>query len=268
MEELKTSNSALHAQIEAQRQEITNVNAALSEKVDAQKRDWTAANSALGLKVDAQTRELSTANSALTSVVEAHNREWRAANSELGLKVDFQAKEIRRLTNETSPFVWKITGFSEVLRLAKEGIRTSIYNEFYTGKRGYKLQVCIDPDGDQTQRNRYMSVYVGIMKGHYDPILPWPFRQQVTFTVIDQQYDPSKRRNEVGILNTEQTSWRFSGRPTSEENPEVMGIDRLISHKVLFTRRYVEYDTLFLRVEVGPHDSQSCYSDSDSDYWY
>ena len=58
------------------------------------------------------------------------------------------------------------------------------------------------------------------------------------------------------------------GRPTREENPEHMGVPRLISHKVLFTRRYVEYDTLFLRVEVGPHNSQSRYSDSDSYYWY
>ena len=279
-------NSALDAKIEAQKKEITNVNTALSEKLDTQKREWTAANFALGSKVDAQKRELSSANSALraqvdaqkrewscansalTSVVEAHKREWRAAKFELGSKLEFQAKEIRRLTDETFAFVWKISHFNNVLQLATEGIRTSIYNEFYTGKRGYKLKVRVDPDGDQSNRNSYLSAYVGIMKGHYDPILPWPFRQQVTFTVIDQQYDPSKRRNEVGILNTEQTSWRFSGRPTSEENPEVMGIDRLISHKVLFTRRYVEYDTLFLRVEVGPHNSQSRYSDSDSDYWY
>lgn len=47
-----------------------------------------------------------------------------------------------------------------------------------------------------------------------------------------------------------------------------MGVPRLIFHKVLFTRRYVEYDTLFLRIEVGPHDSQSRFSDFDSDYWY
>ena len=273
MEELKTSNSALNAKIEAQDLEITNVNTALSEKLDTQKREWTTANFALGSKVDAQKRELSSANSALraqvdaqkrewsyansslTSVVEAHKREWRAAKSALDSKVELQDKEIRRLTNETSPFVWKISGFNEVLRLAKEGVKTSIYNEFYTGKRGYKLKVRVDPDGDQSHKNRYLSAYVGIMKGHYDPILPWPFRQQFTFTVIDQQYDPSKRRNEVEILNTEQTPWRFSGRPTSEENPELMGVRRLISHKVLFTRRYVEYDTLFLRVEVGPHDS-------------
>ena len=286
VEELKTSNSALNAKIEAQDLEITNVNTALSEKLDTQKREWTTANFALGSKVDAQKRELSSANSALraqvdaqkrewsyansslTSVVEAHKREWRAAKSELDSKVELQDKEIRRLTNETSPFVWKISGFNEVLRLAKEGVKTSIYNEFYTGKRGYKLKVRVDPDGDQSHKNRYLLAYVGIMKGHYDPILPWPFRQQVTFTVIDQQYDPSKRRNEVEILNTEQTPWRFSGRPTSEENPELMGVRRLISHKVLFTRRYVEYDTLFLRVEVGPHDSQSRYSDSNSDYWY
>ena len=47
-----------------------------------------------------------------------------------------------------------------------------------------------------------------------------------------------------------------------------MGFPRLIFHKVLFTRRYIEYDTLFLGIEVGPHDSQSRYSDSYSDYWY
>ena len=111
-------------------------------------------------------------------------------------------------------------------------------------------------------------MHVGIMKGHYDPILSWTFRQQVTFTVIDQQYDPSKTKNEVGILNTEQTSVRFSGRPTREENPEHMGVPRLISHKVLFTWRYVEYHTLIVRVEVGPHDSHSRYSDSDSGYCY
>ena len=273
VEELKTSNCSLNAKVEAQKQEITDVNIALGEKLDIQKREWTAANSALASKVDAQKRELSSANSALraqvdaqkrewsnansalTSVVEAHKREWRAAKSELDSKVELQTKEIRRLTNETSPFVWKITGFNEVLRLAKEGTQKSIYNEFYTGKRGYKLKVRVDPDGDQSHRNRYLSAYVGIMKGHYDPILPWPFRQQVTFTVIDQQCDPSNRKNEVGILNTEQQiPGCFSGRPTSEENPELRGVRRLISHKVLFTRRYVEYDTLFLRVEVGPHD--------------
>ena len=273
MEELKTSNFFLNAKVEAQKQEITDVNTALGEKVAIQKLEWTAANSAFASKVDGQKRELSSANSALraqveaqkrewsnansalTSVVEALKREWRAAKSELDSKVELQAKEIRRLTNETSPFVWKITGFNEVLRLAKEGTKKSIYNEFYTGKRGYKLKVRVDPDGDQSHRNRYLSAYVGIMKGHYDPILPWPFRQQVTFTVIDQQCDPSNRKNEVGILNTEQQiPGCFSGRPTSEENPELRGVRRLISHKVLFTRRYVEYDTLFLRVEVGPHD--------------
>lgn len=258
MEELKTSNYSLNAKIEAQKQEITT----LCEKLDTQKREWKAANSSLDSKVDAQKRELS---SSLISVVETHRRELAAAKSELDSKVDFQAKQIRRLTNETSPFVWKVTGFNEVLRLAREGIAPRIYNEFYTGKRGYKLSLRLYPDGDQTQRNRYVSVFVGILKGEYDHILPWPFRQQVTFTVIDQQYDLSKRRNEVGVLNTEDTPWRFSGRPISEENPNVHGIDRLISHKVLFTRRYLKNDTLVLKVDVGPHDSQI--DNSDSDYY-
>ena len=61
---------------------------------------------------------------------------------------------------------------------------------------------------------------------------------------------------------------RFCGRRISEEDPELMGVPRLIFHEVLFTRRYVECDTLFLRIEVGPHDSQRRFSDFDSNYWY
>ena len=280
MEGLKAANSALNAKVDTQKKELIAANFALSAKVDVHKTELLAADSALNAKmeaqkidinskVNAQKRELASVNSALSAKVEAQKRELSAGNSALSLKVDAQEKEISRLTKESSPFVWKITGFSDVLRQAKNGNTATIYNEFYTGKQGYKLKVRTDPDGDQSNKNRYLSAYVGIMKGNYDPILAWPFRQQVRFTVIDQQYDPAKRQNMVGVVNTEQTSWRFAGRPTTEENGELLGIRRLVSHKVLNTRRYTDFDTLFIQVEVGPHDHSECrYSDSDSDSWW
>ena len=243
--------------------EFKESNIALSETLEATNSFVTAKVDALASKVDAQSGELATFNSALSAQIDADKREWKAVNVALILKVHSQAKEVARLTN-ASTFVWKITGFSDVLKLAKNGRTKSIFTEFYSGKQGYKLKLRVDPDGDQTRRNRYLSLYVGIMKGDYDAILPWPFREQVTFSVIDQQpTDAAQGKNVVAVVEPNERPG-FSCRPTVEQNPKLFGFRRLISHKVLKTRRYVEHDTLFLQVEVGRHNSESSDSNSDS----
>ena len=242
--------------------EFKESNVALSETLEATNSFVTAKVDALTSKVDAQSGELASFNSALSAQIDADKREWKAANIALNSKVDSQAKVVARLTS-ASPFVWKITGFSDVLKLAKNGRTKSIFTEFYTGKQGYKLKLRVDPDGDQTRRNRYLSLYVGIMKGDYDAILPWPFREQVTFSVIDQQPDAAQRKNVVSVVEPNERPG-FSCRPTVEQNPKLFGFRRLISHKVLQTRRYVEHDTLFLQVEVGRLNSESSDSNSDS----
>ncbi|KAH3891905.1 hypothetical protein DPMN_016015 [Dreissena polymorpha] len=44
-------------------------------------------------------------------------------------------------------------------------------------------------------RGKFLSIFVCICKGEYDPLLLWPFRHRVTFTLIDQCQDPDARRN-------------------------------------------------------------------------
>ena len=132
--------------------ELKESNAALNEKLEATNSFVTSKVEALVSKVDAQSSELATFNSALSAQIDADKREWKAANIALNSKVDSQAKVVARLTS-ASPFVWKITGFSDVLKLAKNGNTKSIFAEFYTGKQGYKLNVRVDPDGDQTNKN-------------------------------------------------------------------------------------------------------------------
>lgn len=178
-------------------------------------------------------------------------QELTAANAALDAQVAAQMKDVSELRNESSKFVWKISGFSNILEDAKDGIEDEIYSKpFFTGKTGYKLSVCIQPDGDQTQRNRYLSVFIRFMKGHYDAILSWPFPYKVTFTLIDQQDDSTKRQNVVQSLVTD----NFIGRPTSDVASwcDSEGIVRFVSHKILMTRRYIVDDTLFLQVEIGP----------------
>ena len=232
------------------------------ETLEATNSFVTAKVDVLASKVDAQSGELASSNSALRAQIDADKREWKAVNVALIFKVHSQAKEVARLTN-ASPFVWKITGFSDVLKLAKNGRTKSIFTEFYTGKQGYKLNLRVDPDGDQTKRNRYLSLYVGIMKGDYDAILPWPFCEQVTFSVIDQQPDAAQRKNVVVVVGPNETPG-FCCRPSVEQDPKLFEFRRLISHKLLKTRRYVKHNTLLLQVEVGRHDSESRDSNSDS----
>ena len=88
------------------------------------------------------------------------------------------------------------------------------------------------------------------MKGGFDGMLPWPFRQKVTFTLIDQKDQPSGRFNVVRSLYV-----TFStGRPLTEEVDESQGIARFISHSNLSLSRYVVDDTLFIQVKIDPID--------------
>ena len=135
-----------------------------------------------------------------------------------------------------------------ILQKAKDGIEKNIYSEpFFTGKHGYKLSVCIKPDGDQTNKNRYLSVFLRIAKGNYDAMLPWPFHRKVTFTLIDQQDNPDMRQNVVFSFSSEPT-----GRPFSDIICIMPEIRRFVSHKNLYTRSYIVDDTLFLQVEISP----------------
>ena len=74
------------------------------------------------------------------------------------------------------------------------------------------------------------------MKGDFDGMLPRPFRQKVTFTLIDQNDQLSSGSNVV-IMSLNVT---FSTeRPVADEVDESQGITRFISHQNLSEPRYV-----------------------------
>lgn len=169
----------------------------------------------------------------------------------LDAKMAAQEKEASELKSESSGFVWKISGFTEVLQQAMKDGNKKIYSSpFSTGRHGYKLIVGMRPSGDRTLKNRYLSVFLGVMNGDYDAILAWPFHRKVTFTLIDQQDDPTKRLNVVcSLLTSTGDSCCARPRPTTGIT-ELPGIARFVSHKNLKTNRYIVDDTLFLQIEI------------------
>ena len=171
----------------------------------------------------------------------------------LSIKLDRVDREISELKEASPPYMWKIEGFREMLRDTKRGRDTEIESGiFLSGPNGYKLMALMYPNGAYHGRNTYLSVYVCILRGKFDAVLPWPFRQKVTVTLIDQQANSTLRVNYVNSFSsTEYPNNRAFARPTSDGNCGY-GFPTFISHRNLFRRRYIVDDTLFLQIQVGP----------------
>ena len=161
-------------------------------------------------------------------------------------------REVLKLKEESPPFVWKISGFNGLLKSAKKGINTDVESSpFFTGPVGYKLCVCISPNGDGDGKNTHLSVYISLPKGKYDAILPWPFSKAVTFTLIDQQENELNANNVARIFTPDPANARFA-RPSDSNGG--YGFSLFISHEQLRCRRYIVDDTLFLKVQCSSPD--------------
>lgn len=161
------------------------------------------------------------------------------------------AREVSKLKQESPPFVWRITGFKGLLKAAKK--KTAIKVEsgaFSTGPAGYNLRVVIYPNGLGTYENTHMSVFISLLKGKYDAILPWPFKKTVTFTLIDQQENELYAMNVVSRFIQDAENACFA-RPVHFSDSEY-GFRSFISHDELQSRGYIVDDTLFLKVQCGP----------------
>lgn len=164
----------------------------------------------------------------------------------------------RKEKNESlpPPFIWKITGFREIVKDAKRN--TAIESApFFTGANGYKLKITMKPNGDLSRSGKsgYISLYIVVMRGKYDAILPWPFKHTVIFRLIDQQRNEEYREDEIMELVTEDhQDNKVFHRPTTDENSGY-GFPKFISHDKLRRRRYIVDDTVFLEVQVKPPQS-------------
>ena len=147
-------------------------------------------------------------------------------------------------------FLWKVDNFIANLEEATTVRHRLASTPFYTEKYGYKLRLSIVPSGNGRGKNTHLSVFIIVMKGEYDAILPWPFKKEVKFTLIDQQEDPGGRQNVIRRLTAENTLQSNYDRPTGREN-KGRGFPEFISHDKLYSGRYIVDDTVFLQVEVG-----------------
>lgn len=150
--------------------------------------------------------------------------------------------------------LWKITNVHERMQEAKSGRQISFYSPpFYSNRNGYKMCARIYLNGDGNGRNTHLSLFFVILRGENDALLRWPFRQKVTFILIDQSISES-RENVIDAFRPDPNSSSFR-RPTSDMNiasglPVFCPLGKLMSSD----HEYIKDNTMFIKIMVDVKD--------------
>ena len=143
-------------------------------------------------------------------------------------------------------FIWKIPEVTRRRQEARTGKTVSLYSApFYTSRHGYKACLRLYMNGDGAGKGTHLSFFITLMRGEYDALLPWPFRQAVTLTLVDQ----NKQRDIVQSFRPEPTSSSFQ-RPRNEMNI-ASGCPMFASVSVLDNSSYIKDDTMFLKCKIN-----------------
>ncbi|KAK5898962.1 hypothetical protein CesoFtcFv8_008491 [Champsocephalus esox] len=154
-------------------------------------------------------------------------------------------------TSNDGKLIWKIEDFRNKRESEVKGHPPCLSSvPFHTGPCGYKMASKVYLNGDGEGRGTHLSLYVVLMVGDFDALLPWPFRQTVALSVLDQ----SGAGNHQSLsFKPDLTSKSFQ-RPTDETAGNVaVGFScfiPLIKLEEPQNAAYVKEDTMFVKVKV------------------
>ncbi len=145
--------------------------------------------------------------------------------------------------------LWKISDYAHRRNDAVTGRQVSLYSPcFYTSRYGYKMCARLYLNGDGMGKGTHISVFFVIMRGQYDALLRWPFRQKVTFMLLDQD----NVEHLIDAFRPDPSSSSFQ-RPRRETNI-ASGCPMFCSLTELDNQAYVRDDTMFLKIIVDTAD--------------
>ena len=145
--------------------------------------------------------------------------------------------------------LWKISDYARRRNDAVTGQQVSFYSPcFFTSRYGYKMCARLYLNGDGMGRGTHISVFFVVMRGEYDALLRWPFRQKVTFMLLDQD----NVEHAIDAFRPDPSSSSFQ-RPRRETNI-ASGCPMFCSLAELNNHAYIRDDTMFLKIIVDTSD--------------
>ena len=155
----------------------------------------------------------------------------------------------QEFSSHDGQLLWKINEFSRRRNEAVSGKQESFYSPcFLTSRYGFKMCARIHLNGDGMGRGTHISVFFVVMRGQYDAILHWPFKQKVTFMLLDQD----NVEHVIDAFTPDPNSSSFQ-RPRRETNI-ASGCPMFCSLTELNNHAYVRDDTMFLKIIVDTTD--------------
>ena len=145
--------------------------------------------------------------------------------------------------------LWRISDVSAKIYDSFNEPEKSFYSPpFYTGRHGYKMRARIYLNGDGMGKGTHISLFFVIMRGEYDALLRWPFRQKVTFMLLDQ----NNVEHVIDAFRPDPNSSSFQ-RPRRETNI-ASGCPLFFSLAELNKHAYIKDDAMFIKVIVDCSD--------------
>lgn len=93
-------------------------------------------------------------------------------------------------------------------------------------------------------KGKYLSLYIIVVPGKYDGMLPWPMAEEIRVTLIDQypRQDAKKNISKVIDFKNDQRP-----RPQTESNIG-LGFGNFVHQNTLHTQSYLNDNTMYIMV--------------------
>ena len=182
-----------------------------------------------------------------TKILDLDHRLERVQSSSIDQELRLQLIE---RASYSGILIWKVDEFERRRKEAMEGVTLSLYSTpFFTSRHGYKMCARAYLNGDGLGKGTHLSFFFVIMRGQYDALLPWPFRQKVTLTLINQ----AGKKHQSDSFRPDPHSSSFQ-RPRRKEMNVASGCPMFIQIEHLLNGGFVKDDSIYLRVVVDTSD--------------
>ena len=173
----------------------------------------------------------------LSNLVQRHDADIK----DLSLKY-----EILQVKTTNGLFIWKVTDIKRRYKEARDGITYSLFSPpFLTSPHGYRMCLRMYLNGDGEGKGTHVSLFLVLMKGEHDSILPWPFSQKVTLSLINQK-DPNLTKKEAFLPDKTSSSFQ---KPQQEFNVAI-GFPKFVPQLLINDIEFCQDDCFFVKAKV------------------
>ena len=143
--------------------------------------------------------------------------------------------------------IWKIPDLRRRYRDAVDRRTISLYSPpFFTSPHGYRMCIRAYLNGDGIGKGTHVSLFFVVMCSEHDNLLPWPFKQSVRFTLINQKNPPASI-TEAFMPDVNSSSFQ---KPQSDMNV-ASGFPKFAKLSVLDDEEFTMGNLIYIKCQVN-----------------